>query len=57
MSVFESKTVPDETLHEDAVVETISEDEKIAVTVAPKAQWWSYIWVGTRRNIPWQLTF
>jgi hypothetical protein len=54
MSVFESKTVPvpDETLHEDAVVETISEDEKIAVTVAPKAQWWSYIWVGTRRNIP-----
>ncbi|OBT43997.1 hypothetical protein VE00_05695 [Pseudogymnoascus sp. WSF 3629] len=44
MSVFESKTVPDETLHEDAVVETISEDEKIAVTVAPKAQWWSYIW-------------
>lgn len=52
MSIYESKTVPDETLHKDAVVETISEDEKSAVTVAPKAKWWSYIWVGTRRNIP-----
>lgn len=51
MSISESKTVLDDTLHKDVLVETISEDEKSTVTVAPKAQWWSYIWVGSR-NIP-----
>jgi hypothetical protein len=51
MSISESKTVLDDTLRKEVLVETISEDEKSTVTVVPKAQWWSYIWVGSG-NIP-----